>query len=468
MLPRSVHSIRNLILLAFLLLTPGWTPFYAQGEIQFPEDPKVSSLPSPTLSFHKEISRVDYLLNEGEGYEWSSQKIRLFLKKNVLTIWEDNFNDPSQSGFVPINQMRNWEGQRLKPEKSVRIFKLDLNDDKTDEIIVIPNLPFGNPYRPTILQKSGSHYIPLRMSKITGDYYEILDVRDLNGDRRLDFILYSSAGASSYEDVSEVFWHDGQNLKSQVFNQWVRLRDFDETGIFQLLVDSVGGTAGSHAEWAGWTDIYKWNGEDYENANVEYAAYYEQELIPKYVSEILDYAEEPGGTSGIVQERMNLIRKAQRVINQKDPFTIVSPLQAAIHNQKGMVFLKRHQTQEAIKELTQAIQWDSKSPDLLGNLVQAYLAEEDYRLAEKYSFKLMGLISDLPLTWKNLGYVYAKQHKKDQAVRSLKIYLQLVPDGEVGIDGLLELFKTESDPKAREALQEVLPTLSQEEERGVL
>lgn len=471
MSPENLRKVWPGVIFLCLFFTTGWNTFYIQKEQNEFLRPKfqqttqnTSSLPSYTL-LDKPIHLTDYPLNEGEGYELTGAKLRRFIKAHSLVIWQDNFKDPSRGGFVSITQMKDFEGHPVKPQEAVRIFKIDVDKDKTDELLILPNLAFGSSYRPTVLKKVGSHYKPLKVAEITGDYYEVMDIRDLNGDGRLDFILQSSSGASSYGDTSEVFWYDGKNLNSQVFSQWIRLRDFDSNGIFQLLIDSVGGTAGPHSEWAGWTDIYKWNGTRYENANGEYVAYFEKELIPQYISQILGYAEDIKGANDVIQDRINLIRKAEQIVLQQIPENVTNPIQAARHNEKGMSLLKQNRIPEAIEELTQAVQWDPKSPDLLTNLIQAYLAKGDHQQAEAYAVKLIGLAPDQAKAWKNLGYIYAEQDNSDKAIRSLRIYLQFVPDMDEGIKELMDdLFKKESNPKVRGVLQKILPELSQEKE----
>jgi tetratricopeptide (TPR) repeat protein len=470
MSPENLRKVWPGVIFLCLFFTTGWNTFYIQkeqNELLRPlfRQTTQNNTPLPVKNpLDKPINLTDYPLNEGEGYELTSTKLRRFIKANPLVIWQDNFKDPSQGGFVSITQMKDLEGHPVKPQEAVRIFKINLDKDKTEEVLILPNLTFGSSYRPTILKKVGSHYKPLKVAEITGDYYEVRDIRDLNGDGRLDFILQSSSGASSYRDASEVFWHDGENLNSQVFNQWIRLRDFDSNGIFQLLVDSVGGTAGPHSEWAGWTDIYKWNGTRYETANAEYTAYFEKELIPSYISQILGYAEDIKGATDVIQDRINLIRKAEHIVLQQIPDQGINPLQAARHNEKGVSLLKQDRVPEAIEELTQAVQWDPKSPDLLTNLIQAYLAKGDYQQAETYTIKLIGLAPDQAKAWKNLGYIYAGQDNSEKALRSLRIYLQLVPDIDEGIKELMDLFKKESNPKARGVLQKILPELSQGKE----
>ena len=464
MLPERFSTICKGIILAFALFTTGWNSLQAPKELldaRPREDLKVvPSARLPNDPSGGQINFTDYPLNEGQGYELPPDKIPRFIKADPLVIWQDNFKDPSQSGYVSVGQMKDLEGRPLRPEQAIRLFRLDLDGDKVEEVVILPNQTFGTSYRPTVLQRAGSRYLPIKVADITGDNYDMMDIRDLNGDQRLDFILHGSSGASSYEDITEVFWQSDKNLNSQVFKQWVRLRDFDRSGVFQLLVDSIGGTSGPHSEWAGWTDIYKWNGRNYENANVEYAAYYEKELIPEYISEILNYTEDIVGTTDVIQDRIALVRKAQETISQNIPYGVIHPLQAALHHEKGMVFLKQNQPAEAIEELTQAVRWDPKSPELLNSLIQAYLVEGDYEQAEVCSLKLIGLAPDQATAWTNLGYTYAKQGKQDKAVRSLKVYLQFTLDPDEGVNYLMDLFKKDSDPRVRDVLQKVLPELS--------
>lgn len=278
-----------------------------------------TTIPSwPLKDFaHLGFQRIDltgYELNEGTGYELSFEDAQEFLPFHELVIWHDDFKNSSQSDFVSVSKMKDLEGNPLDLEQSLQIYEIDFDGDLNEEILLVPRIIWGNSYRVTILKKFFDYYQPVAVSQITGDCYYVEDVRDLNQDQHLDLILGVSSGASSYQDMREVFWFSDNRVQNQVFNQWIRLRDFNGDGIFELLVDSTAGTSGPHSQWAYWTDIYTWNGRAYVENNTRYPEYYEKELIPAYISEILSYPADYEESKTAIMDRMTLIHQAQEII----------------------------------------------------------------------------------------------------------------------------------------------------------
>ena len=296
------------------------------------------SIKSIKKSAHSQkIDFREYTFNEGTGYEKSFQEAQEFIPLSEVVIWQDDFKDPSQSGFVSVTKMKDFDGNPVNLEQSLQIFGIDFDGDLQEEILLVPRIISGNYYRATILKKFFDYYQPIAVSEITGDFCYVVDIRDLNQDQRPDLILGCSSGASSYQDIREIFWFSGDHLQTEVFNQWVRLRDFNQDGIFELLVDSVGGTSGSHSQWAYWTDIYIWNGQRYEKDNARYPEYYKEELIPGYLSEILSYSESSTDNMMIIMDRVILIQQAENIIRsgQLDIDSgLLHPVKARLRNQQ--------------------------------------------------------------------------------------------------------------------------------------
>lgn len=284
----------------------------------------IKSIKKSALS--QKIDLREYAFNEGTDYEKSFQEAQEFIPLHELVIWQDDFKDPSQSGFISVTKMKDFDGNPVNLEQSLQIFGIDFDGDLQEEILLVPRIISGNYYRATILKKFFDYYQPIAISEITGDFCYVVDIRDLNQDQHPDLILGCSSGASSYQDIREVFWFSGDRLQTQVFNQWVRLRDFNQDGIFELLVDSVGGTSGSHAQWAYWTDIYVWNGQRYEKDNARYPEYYKEELIPGYLSEILSYSESSTENMMVILDRVILIQQAENIIQSGQTEINSSPL----------------------------------------------------------------------------------------------------------------------------------------------
>lgn len=447
----------------FILYTIGLFYFFSFGlnssEARVPislADLSRESSKDVAYSGSRAINLIDYKLNEGEGYELSFQQAQEYLPLYELVIWQDDFKDPSRSSFISVVKMKDFEGRPVNLEESLQIFLIDLDGDLSEEILLIPRILFGNKYRATILKRFFDYYQPLAISEITGDYYYVVDIRDLNRDQYPDLILGCSSGASSYQDIREIFWFSNNQLHRQVFHQWVRLRDFNRDGLFELLVDSVGGTSGAHSQWAYWTDIYVWNPDGYKKDNARYPEYYEQELIPGYISEILSYSENSEEETGVTLDRISLIQRAQNIIQQGTGFSTSDPVKIKLLNQRGKEFLNQNKLEEALSEFTQAFYLEPYNLEIIQDLIQIYLTRGDYERAIRYSFRAIQLAPEQEVVWESLGYSYLKQGQYDKAIQCFDNYLRYASDVHQAAQTLLDLSNKETDEKIRLAIQKTL------------
>jgi len=453
---------KNILTLVWLALcTLGSFCFLPRGLHLSEAKPTVPSIEQFLDSFQdfedldpRTIDLTDYELNEGKDYELSLREAQESLPFNELVIWRDDFKDSSRSGFISITKMEDFEGNPVSLEESLQIFAVDLDGDLSEEILLVPRLILGNNYRATILKKFLDYYQPVAISEITGDYYYVVDIRDLNQDDRLDLILGCSSGASSYQDIREIFWTSEGELQTQIFNQWVRLRDFNRDGIFELLVDYAGGTSGPHSQWAYWTDIYVWDGHRYEKDNVRYAEYYEEELIPSYISEILSSSEDSQDSTVI--DRMFLIEQAQAIVQEGMSSRTSDPAKAKPLYQRGKEFLNQNKLEEALSELIQAFYLEPYNLEIVQSLVEVYLAKGDYERAISYSFKAIQLAPEQAAVWESLGYSYLRQGQYDKAISCLSNYLRYASDIHRAVQALLDLSNKEADEKIKSAIQKTL------------
>lgn len=226
--------------------------------------------------------------------------------------------------FTQFAQEPTWRED--SPQERMAAYQLDLTGDGQPELLMLPQyaLTESHHYLPT-WQRSGPHgWEPLTPShvdngaEIAQDYYEVKDIRDFNGDGRLDVLMESNSGASSYNTTQHLYWWDGQRLRLQHLYQFVEVLDLDGDGTYELVMRAPGdwdaATLPAHANWAYWPDVYRWLHGRYQRASHQFPAYYRQGVIPDFQAQLAELRQQLPPDPTAIAALQGALDKAQALL----------------------------------------------------------------------------------------------------------------------------------------------------------
>jgi len=411
------------------------------------------------------INLKEYPANNGQYYRVPRKERYDLLDSGKLFTWKKDEHD--KGTYIPLKDIKNFEGKAIDIKKYFNLYCLDLDGDGVEELCVVPgNIPvyeeeekssdewFGESYyyRATILKKSGNGYKPWKVAAIEGDYANVLDIRDMNGDGITDLLLSSGAGASSYNDIVELFYFDkiAKTIKSQVFSQWVTLYDFNIDGIYEFVVSYPEGCNSAHAYWASWQDIWEWNGKKYALSFGKYAEYYDLVYIPQKIESMIEF----GDMATAVTDRVPLIKKAWKIVLKSGLYEVIDDKTAGAENKKGLHAMDKGDSEGALKHFKKAAIMSPQDPEFLNNLGFAYEYSREYEKAIDCYLNTLARDPARSVAWYNMACSKALIGKKDQAVNCFYNYMRFAPSEAK--DAVKYLAKNARSDKVREAAKEAL------------
>jgi len=422
-----------------------------------------------TVAFAGEINNFEvYEKNQGKDYRLSVDERYKLLDEGSLLIWK--WDEKTEKGeYVPLKDIRDIEGNRVDIKKFFDIYGVDLDGDGKDELFILPNvLPILEDngdysdewfmdsyfYRATIVKKEGNNYTPYDKAEIEGDYSYILDIRDLNNDGISDVILGSSAGASSYCDIAEVFHFDKkkETLMSQVFSQWVGLYDFNNDMVYELAVSYPGGTSAAHAYWASWSDIFKFSGGEYIEVSKDYPEFYEKIYIPRLIDEMIYLGGPDDYIEPALNDRVILIEKAWKIVLDRGFYKIIDEMGARNENSKGLEEIDKGNLEKAIGHFKKAVELNPRNPEFYNNCGYVYELLEAYESAREWYGKTLCRKPDRAVAWYNLGCC---KEVKEEIAGCFYNYITFLSDKEAAKEAIKDLSSSHKSKAVREAAKEV-------------
>lgn len=120
----------------------------------------------------------------------------------------------------------------------------------------------------------------------------------------------------------------------------------------------------------------------------------------------------------------------------------------------GVNHLRQNNSPAAMKELTKASELDPDNPEIVMVLGLAYQSRGDYRNAEKYLRRAIGMRRDYPDAHNNLGYLLSLQGRGKEAIREYEAAVGnvLYQTPEVGYTNMAEEYRRLKDPKKAEEM----------------
>lgn len=134
----------------------------------------------------------------------------------------------------------------------------------------------------------------------------------------------------------------------------------------------------------------------------------------KYVREMISLAMAEGGAND--EEGILAARRHIEELNIKSGIIRRGRKQAREFNEKALTYLQTGQWVEAAKELQIAIEADPADVEVMNNLGYALMRCDKSEDAEQWLIRTLVFAPGRSAAWENLGDVYAKQRRVDEAV----------------------------------------------------
>ena len=128
--------------------------------------------------------------------------------------------------------------------------------------------------------------------------------------------------------------------------------------------------------------------------------------------------------------------------------------EAKARMEMGVSHLRQSNSPAAMKELTKAEELDPDNPEIVMVLGLAYQARGDYKKAEKYLRRAIGMRSDYSEAHNNLGFLMSLQGRGKEAIREYEAAVAnvLYQTPEVACTNMAEEYRRMKDPKKAEEM----------------
>lgn len=127
--------------------------------------------------------------------------------------------------------------------------------------------------------------------------------------------------------------------------------------------------------------------------------------------------------------------------------------EAKARMEMGVSHLRQNNSPGAMKELTRAAELDPDNPEIVMVLGLAYQARGDYKSAERYLRRAIGMRSDYSEAHNNLGYLMSLQGRSKEAIREYEeaVANVLYQTPEVACTNMAEEYRRLKDTGKAEA-----------------
>jgi hypothetical protein len=205
--------------------------------------------------------------------------------------------DKDQSGtYESLSEVTARHPNRPRAE-SVHVYRLDLLRDESPEFLLVPDAAMigkGRRYAPTLIELGEEGYRPIwSASSLRGERFTVLDIRDLNGDGRPEFLLAGEAGRSGYYRFHEVLGRSDAGIQSFTVKHVDSLHyvDLDRDGAYELVVRQRVGRRGPAYQWTYVDQLHQWDGGTFSSADERFPRYHDQQTLPTLVGDLIDHYE---------------------------------------------------------------------------------------------------------------------------------------------------------------------------------
>ena len=401
-------------------------------------------------------------LNEGEGHRLTDAQLEALSGEPGVEIWRfhgSNWMKAGRTGTAEtLDQVRGQLGGRPLGEV-VKAYRFDMDSNGTPEILLTcaGDGPGGRlHYGATILTKRGEEWKLLFQSEdLPGETYQVEDIRDHDGDGRLEVIVTARAGSAGFYTTYGVlaFTADG-TLKRYVTRppDTLHLVDLDRNGHYELLVRHLVSRRGPGHLWTFVDRVVLWDGTAFVEEPPTLAAYHDEVGKPRLIDELIDHFDED---VVVLKIKTDILRQLQAHVEKLMP----SPgnVEALLH--KAQEQAKAGSREQAATTLLRALKRSPYEPDVLRLSVSVALQRGRFVDALRYLYALLGVVPDDMLAWRQMGLCFALLHERTAAVACFHNSVKLGEDEPVRMAALRKAAASERNQLVKAAKDAAIAVL---------
>lgn len=408
--------------------------------------PASAALGRPTLD------PTEYGMNEGDALRMSATDVADLAKEPGVVLWRfhgTNWMKTGRTGSpVTLDELSGDYGRRPVSEL-VAGWHADLDGNGTLEVILVAvgEAERGRTkYGATVLARRGERWDMLFHSQdLPGETYQVEDIRDLDGDGRLDVILSARAGAADFYTSWAVLAFDAKGGLQRYITRppdSLHLMDLDKDGRFELVVRHLVSRRGLSHLWTFLDRIVSWDGQRFVEEPSRFVRYHDEVVKRRLIDELIDhYDADPVvlkiKTDVLRDLHARVLAKAGKQPNVDRLVERARDLAAAGQKEQGWNVVAR-----AIVD----------APYDTGALRQGVsIALQRGRFVEALHmlYALLGIVPDDMLGWRQMGLCFARLHERSAAIASFHNSVRLGQDFDARLDELRKATSREKSTAVR-------------------
>jgi tetratricopeptide (TPR) repeat protein len=406
----------------------------------------------------------EHAFNRGDALRLTTAELMSVLREEGAKIWRYHDGDwikPDRAGHgVSPDELENWArgGERLW--KLVEGYRFDWNQDGRAEVLLVPRyeqLAPGHFSAPTMLGRdgAGSWKIVEYPRALPGESFELEDIRDQNGDGRLEVVLSGRGGTNTYYTYFSVWAVDDRGQTKRLVTKapdTLHVLDLQRSGRYQLLIRMLTSQQGQPHTWT-WVDhLTQWNGREFKRHAKLFAHYHDQVSKRRLVDELIDCS---GEDPFILRVKVEVLRQIHaHVLSER-------PIQVAQSNvtDRARSLAALGQLVTATELLEEELRGSPYDVSLLDALAEVKMAQQLHGEALSVLYRLLGVAPDSGSAWFKAGLCFARLQERTNAVASFVNSVRIPLDGMQRREKLEAARAAEPDAAVRAALTAAVAVL---------
>ena len=400
--------------------------------------------------------------NDGKPYRLEGASAEAVVNDDTAVIFRlKGRNWMSRSGdgeYVKVTDVTARFPQR-SPAELVSVYRFDLDADGTHELFLLPNnalIGDKHRYAPTLLKRKRSAYTPLwSASELPGERFQLLDVRDLNRDGKLEFVVIGEAGRAGFYRFRQIVGISRRAVMAHEVKHVDLLKfvDTDSDGVIELVIGERAGQRGRPETWTYVNRIHHWGPQGLQGVDVDYRAYHDAETLPTLVEGLIDCGD---CRRSILDEKVAAIEQVVQLLldHSKRPKGFKKRAVTAL------AALQKDQIDEAMEKLKAAQREYAYDPQVQLGLAEAFAHQENWDEVLNYALRALTVGPRQREAWWWAGSALLALEERSSALACLTLLVRL---GDSEADGAAFLRARRGQPgmegRLQRAIDQTLATL---------
>lgn len=314
----------------------------------------------------------------------------------------------------------------------VRVYQIALDGDAAPEMLLVPTAVLNDGqhrYAPTLLKLVGESYRAIwSATELPGERYRVQDVRDLNGDGRLEVLLTGESGKSGFYQFLELVGYGKKAFSSLSANHVDSMHyvDLDGDGHIEVVIRERVGHRGPAYQWTYIDHLHRWDGARFVPADEDFPRYHDEQTVPTLIGDLIDHYT---AGKGILDEKVDAITSVRKLVSGW------SKLPRGFHQRKvaAMTELKRRRWASARTKLEALDKSYAYDAQVLQALAEVYAQDNQWELVLDAALRALGVDPTQRPAWWWAGLAFSQVSERSSAVACFYSLVNLIPPRDDGL-----------------------------------